>query len=117
MYFIVLRKGIFSCANPHKRIRKTFDEYNTTTILIASDIDLERMGKARTQFSATIVPPDHCPAAEADVYAPCALEGSLSERAIGHLLVSIVAGGANNQLAAAEDRRRLADRGVLYAPD
>jgi hypothetical protein len=32
---------------------------------------------------------DHCPAAEADVYAPCALEGTLSERAIGHLLVSI----------------------------
>jgi glutamate dehydrogenase/leucine dehydrogenase len=37
---------------------------------------------------------DHCPAAEADVYAPCALEGTPSERAIGHLFVSIVAGAA-----------------------
>jgi leucine dehydrogenase len=69
------------------------------------------------QCSIPICLRDHCPAAEADVYAPCALEGTLSERAIGHLLVSIVAGAANNQLAAAEDRRRLADRGVLYAPD
>jgi hypothetical protein len=75
------------------------------------------MGKARTQFSATIVPPDPCPTAEADVYAPCALAGTLSERTIRDLRVSIVAGPANNQLAAPKDGRRLADRGFLYAPD
>jgi leucine dehydrogenase len=90
---------------------------NAGAILIASDIDLELMEKARTQLGATIVPPDHSPAAEADVYAPCALGGTLSERTIGDLRVSIVAGAANNQLATAEDGRRLADRGVLYAPD
>src|SRR5260221_904991 len=86
-------------------------------ILIASDIDLERTEKARIQLDATIVPPDHCAAAEADVYAPCALGGILSQRTIADLRVSIVAGAANNQLATAEDGRRLADRGVLYAPD
>jgi leucine dehydrogenase len=85
--------------------------------LIVSDIDAERVEAARIQFSATAAPPHLCHVVEADVYAPCALGGTLSERTIADLRDSIIAGAANNQLATAEDGRRLADRGILYAPD
>jgi leucine dehydrogenase len=36
---------------------------------------------------------------------------------IPRLCASIVAGGANNQLATEDDGARIADRGILYAPD
>jgi leucine dehydrogenase len=52
-----------------------------------------------------------------DLYAPCAIGGTLNERTIPQLAASIVAGSANNQLACPEDADRLVARGVLYAPD
>ncbi len=48
---------------------------------------------------------------------PCALGAILTEQTIGRLNAPIVAGGANNQLATAEDGQRLQARGILYAPD
>jgi leucine dehydrogenase len=41
----------------------------------------------------------------------------ITEQSIGALKTPIVAGGANNQLATAEDGQRLHARGILYAPD
>jgi glutamate dehydrogenase/leucine dehydrogenase len=41
----------------------------------------------------------------------------LNEHTIPRLRCKIVAGGANNQLATLEDGRRLAERGIVYAPD
>jgi valine dehydrogenase (NAD+) len=55
-----------------------------------------------------------------DVYAPCALGGSLDDatvEALGSQGTSIVCGGANNQLAHPGIEKQLDDRGVLYAPD
>lgn len=52
-----------------------------------------------------------------DVLAPCACGGVLNAQTIPRLNCPIVAGAANNQLAEPEDARRLADRGILYAPD
>jgi glutamate dehydrogenase/leucine dehydrogenase len=53
----------------------------------------------------------------ADVYAPCALGGSLNEKTIPRLGCRIVCGAANAQLATAEDADRVAEAGILYAPD
>ena len=50
-------------------------------------------------------------------YAPCAVGGTLNAHTIPRLECRIVAGSANNQLAEAEDARRLHERGILYAPD
>ena len=55
--------------------------------------------------------------AEADVLAPCALGAVLDATTIPRLRCAAVCGSANNQLAEPEDARRLADRGILYAPD
>ncbi|NDU76588.1 valine dehydrogenase [Actinomadura sp. DSM 109109] len=54
---------------------------------------------------------------ELDVYAPCALGGALNDDSVPVLAAKVVCGAANNQLAHAGVEKRLADRGVLYAPD
>ncbi len=41
----------------------------------------------------------------------------IDDRAVARLRARIVCGAANNVLETAEDGDRLADRGVLYAPD
>ncbi|MBB5138632.1 valine dehydrogenase (NAD+) [Thermocatellispora tengchongensis] len=52
-----------------------------------------------------------------DVFAPCALGGSLDDDTVAGMNARIVCGGANNQLAHAGVEKQLADRGILYAPD
>jgi leucine dehydrogenase len=54
---------------------------------------------------------------ECDVYAPCAVGGTLSVETVPKLRCRIVAGSANNQLAEAEAAELLRERGILYAPD
>ncbi|MFA1551545.1 Leu/Phe/Val dehydrogenase [Actinomadura chokoriensis] len=55
--------------------------------------------------------------ADLDVYAPCALGGSLNDDSVPVLKAKVVCGAANNQLAHTGVEKSLADRGVLYAPD
>lgn len=52
-----------------------------------------------------------------DVYAPCALGGALDDDTVAALKARIVCGAANNQLPHAGSDERLADAGILYAPD
>jgi leucine dehydrogenase len=85
--------------------------------LFVSDIDDARVGRACEEFGATAVPPDQIVAMEADVFAPCALGATITAQSIPLLKAAIVAGGANNQLETADDGQRLADAGILYAPD
>jgi glutamate dehydrogenase/leucine dehydrogenase len=66
---------------------------------------------------AEVVPAEEVIGAECDVYAPCALGGTLSAETIPRLKCRIVAGSANNQLAEPEDAERLRAAGILYAPD
>lgn len=65
----------------------------------------------------TVVDPLKVAEAEVDIYAPCALGGTLNSESIPLLRCSLVAGGANNQLAEEEDMQRLMDRSIAYAPD
>jgi glutamate dehydrogenase/leucine dehydrogenase len=57
------------------------------------------------------------PAIECDIFSPCALGGGLDAETIPRLRCKAVVGGANNQLASAEDEDLLQARGILYAPD
>jgi valine dehydrogenase (NAD+) len=61
--------------------------------------------------------PDALLGVEADVFAPCALGGVLTEQMAARLPARIVCGGANNQLATPGAAQVLADAGVLYVPD
>ena len=82
-------------------------------VVLVSDVDAER---ARATGAET-VPPDEALGLECDVYAPCALGATLNAESIPGLRCRIVAGAANNQLAAPEDGERLRAAGILYAPD
>jgi valine dehydrogenase (NAD+) len=55
-----------------------------------------------------------------DVYAPCALGGSVDADTVAALAgdtTRIICGGANNQLAYPSVQKLLTDSGILYAPD
>jgi leucine dehydrogenase len=64
-----------------------------------------------------VVAPDDALQTECDVLSPCAVGGVFSADTIPRLRCAIVAGAANNQLSDPEDAERLAERGILYAPD
>lgn len=85
--------------------------------LIVADGSADRAEKAAQLFGAVVVSPDEVLFVDADVVAPCALGAILDERSIPKLAAKVVCGAANNQLATPEDGRRLAGRGILYAPD
>jgi glutamate dehydrogenase/leucine dehydrogenase len=81
--------------------------------VLVSDVDEERAAAT----GDTVVAAGDALTTECDVYAPCAVGGTLSADSISQLRCRIVAGSANNQLATPEDAQRLHDRGILYAPD
>jgi leucine dehydrogenase len=85
--------------------------------LVVADIDPERARAATEALGARVVPPEEILAADIDVLAPCALGGVIDEEVARRLRARIVCGSANNVLTAPEVADRLADRGIIYAPD
>lgn len=85
--------------------------------LIVADISTGAVAAAGRDFGARACPPDRIHAAEADIFAPCALGAVLNDRSIPEIKARIIAGAANNQLAEARHGPALAQRGIVYAPD
>jgi leucine dehydrogenase len=85
--------------------------------VLVSDIDAERARSLGDRIGAEIVTPERALEVECDIYAPCALGGTLNAATISRLRCRVVAGCANNQLAEPEDAARLHEAGILYAPD
>lgn len=55
---------------------------------------------------------------EMDIYAPCALGATVNDDSISKMKCQIIAGAANNQLAAEDTHGPLLiEKGILYAPD
>ena len=53
-----------------------------------------------------------------DIYAPCALGGTINDDTLAKLKCGIIAGAANNQLSIENTHgQALLDKGILYAPD
>ncbi|WP_432975910.1 Glu/Leu/Phe/Val dehydrogenase dimerization domain-containing protein [Dactylosporangium sp. CA-233914] len=52
-----------------------------------------------------------------DIYAPCALGGSVNDDLVPELASKIICGAANNQLAHPGIETRLSELGITYAPD
>lgn len=85
--------------------------------LIVSDPRAAMTQSAADRFGAAVVEGDAILSTECDIFAPCALGGILNRESIAKLKAGLVCGGANNQLRSREDGERLAERGILYAPD
>ncbi len=82
-----------------------------------ADVDRAAVDAAVARYGVEVVDPAKAHAVDCDVFAPCALGAVLSATTIPELRCAAVCGSANNQLATAADGERLADAGVLYAPD
>ncbi|WP_137391107.1 Glu/Leu/Phe/Val dehydrogenase dimerization domain-containing protein [Rhodoligotrophos defluvii] len=86
-------------------------------VLVVTDIRPETVAKAAARFGARTVAPEEIYDVPADIFAPCALGAVLNDDTVPRLKMRMVAGSANNQLAAPTHAEMLRDRGILYAPD
>jgi len=82
-----------------------------------SDVDAARAADLGRRLGVAIVGVDEAHRVPCDVLSPCALGAGLHERTIPELACRAVVGAANNQLSEPDDADRLAEAGVLYAPD
>lgn len=82
-----------------------------------ADVDPSATALAVEAHGVAVVAPEAAHTVACDVFSPCALGAVLSNATIPQLRCAAVCGSANNQLATDADQQRLADRGVLYAPD
>jgi leucine dehydrogenase len=84
--------------------------------LVCADVDDGKRALA-DELGAAWADPGAAVTAEVDVLAPCALGGVLDEDTVPHLRCRVIAGAANNQLAADPVAVQLADREIVWAPD
>jgi leucine dehydrogenase len=84
--------------------------------LVVSDVDDGKRAVAE-RLGARWADPREALTAEVDVVAPCALGGVLDHESVPALRCRVVAGAANNQLAAEPVAELLNSRGILWAPD
>ncbi len=85
--------------------------------LIVADMDAARVAGTVKEFGAQPAAPDEIHRVEADIFAPCAIGGTLNSRTIPELCAGLVCGAANNQLAQTSDADILDERDILYLPD
>ncbi len=85
--------------------------------LLVCDLDDALARRVASELEGEAVEPHLAYARNSDVYAPCAIGGTLNSETIPQLNCKIVAGAAHNQLYNPSDADLLHDRGILYAPD
>jgi leucine dehydrogenase len=85
--------------------------------LVVADIDPARAGQAAQTFGAEVVGPDAILTVPADILAPCAIGGVLTEAGAGDIRARLICGAANTQLESAAAGDALHEHGILYAPD
>lgn len=90
---------------------------NAGAAVTIADIDQQKVDTLASEYKVNVVPPEKIHTLDVDVYSPCAMGAVLNEHTIPELGCKIVCGSANNQLATEQDGDRLAQRGILYAPD
>ena len=82
-----------------------------------ADVNRENLGKAVKELGVKAVGVSEILSMEVDILAPCAMGAVLNDESIPNIRAGIVAGAANNQLAAVDDGLNLEGRGILYCPD
>ncbi len=85
--------------------------------LTLADVDAARATALAEELGAATAAADAILGIAADVVSPNALGAILTPESIAALRTSVVAGGANNQLATRAEGAALHARGIRYAPD
>jgi leucine dehydrogenase len=92
--------------------------HKENAIIFAFDINEGNLKKAVEQYGVVPIKETEIYGLAADIYAPCALGGTVNPQTIPQLKVSLIAGGANNQLLdELRDGKALQEKGIIYAPD
>jgi len=82
-----------------------------------SDINPEASKRAADELGVTVIDADKIEMVDCDIYAPCALGGTISHDFILKVKAKIIAGSANNQLAHHSIAGLMQEKGLLYLPD
>jgi leucine dehydrogenase len=101
-------------------VGETLVEYLTQegADVVIADLNQDRLEEVRDKYGATIYGGNDLYTERMDIYAPCALGATINDQTIHKLKASIIAGGANNQLAdEVKHGALLQSRGIVYAPD
>jgi leucine dehydrogenase len=86
--------------------------------IFITDIYEDRLKEISTKYGAKVVGMDEIYDLDVDIYAPCALGGTVNDNTINRLKCQIIAGSANNQLRdETVHGPALIERGIFYAPD
>jgi leucine dehydrogenase len=85
--------------------------------VLVADVDESQAERVAAETGGGVVAAADAIGTACDVYAPCAVGGTLNAESIPRLRCRIVGGSANNQLAQPSDADRLRAAGILYAPD
>ena len=86
--------------------------------IFISDIHEDTISRISQSYGATHIDLNDVYDVAMDIYAPCALGGTLNDDTISRLKCGIVAGAANNQLKDENIHgKSLLEKDILYAPD
>ncbi len=85
--------------------------------LVVADVNPDAVERACRALGAVAVEPNDIYDVDAQVFAPCAVGGTVNRETVVRLRVRIICGCANNVLADAPLGQDLVERGILYAPD
>jgi valine dehydrogenase (NAD+) len=86
-------------------------------VVFVADVDDAAVASLVDQLGVEPVATADALTTPCDVLSPCALGGVLNASTIPQLRCTMVVGSANNQLGEDADAQRLADLGIVYAPD
>lgn len=110
-----VRVAVQGCGNVARQLCQHLTQAGAE--LIVTDVVLAKAQWVMQEYGARLVPPEAIYDVPCEVYAPCALGGTLNDDTIPRLQCQIVAGSANNQCLRAEHSDALRQRGIVYAPD
>jgi valine dehydrogenase (NAD+) len=86
--------------------------------VVVSDVSEAAVARVREAFpQVELAPVTELPGLDVDVYAPCALGGTVTDELVPRIRAAVVCGAANNQLEHPGVEKALEERGVLYVPD
>lgn len=85
--------------------------------IYGADINAENLQRAVNELGVIPVKTNDILTLDVDILSPCAMGAVLNKDTIPNVRAGIIAGGANNQLAAEDDGALLQQLGILYCPD
>jgi len=85
--------------------------------LTVADVNETVAGDIAKQYGASIVAPENIHAQDVDIFAPCALGGTINDTTLPQIKAKAICGLANNQLAHSRHGAALHHRGISFVPD